>query len=105
MQDVVHTYGSKIRGMLVTNPSNPTGSVFSKRHIMEILNFANEYQIPIVADEIYGDMTFDDNVFFPMAHVVSEMDNCHVPIITTSGLSKMFLLPGWRVGWITFYDK
>lgn len=95
-----------VRGMVVNNPSNPTGGVFSERHLVEILEFAQKHRLPIVADEIYGDLVFGNTRFHPMAQVAAAQPlGCQVPIITASGLAKEFLLPGWRVGWITFHDN
>lgn len=80
--------GNKVvRGILVNNPSNPTGAVYSEEHLMQIVKLAKRYIIPIIADEIYGDMTFGRNVFHPMANVAAKL-GCSVPIITASGLGK-----------------
>jgi tyrosine aminotransferase len=93
-----------VRAMVTNNPSSPTGSVFSERHIVQILEFARKHRLPIVADEVYGDLTFGPNQFHPMAQMAARLGK-QVPIITASGISKQFLLPGWRVGWLTFHDK
>jgi len=93
-----------VRGILVNNPSNPTGAVYSEEHLIQIVKLAEKYQIPIIADEIYGDMTFGCNVFHPMANVAARM-GYHVPIITASGLGKQYLVPGWRLGWVVFQDS
>ena len=85
-----------VRGILVNNPSNPTGAVYSEEHLMQIVKLAEKYQIPIIADEIYGDMTFGCNVFHPMANVAARM-GYHVPIITASGLGKQCKLFVCRV--------
>jgi tyrosine aminotransferase len=90
-----------VRGIVVNNPSNPTGSVYSKEHLEDIVNLARSLQVPVIADEVYGDLTFGENEFYPMAQVAR---GC-VPIITASGLAKQYLLPGWRVGWIVFHDS
>ncbi len=93
-----------IRGIVVNNPSNPTGSVFSKSHLIDIVQLCRRYRLPIVADEVYGNLVFGENVFHPVAKVAAEQGR-QVPVITASGLAKQFLLPGWRIGWITFHDK
>jgi tyrosine aminotransferase len=100
----IMTKHSNIRAMVVNNPSSPTGAVFSEHHIKEILEFAREKRLPIVADEVYGDLTFGENKFFPMAQMAAQLGR-QVPVITASSLSKQYLLPGWRVGWLTFHDK
>lgn len=94
---------SPIRAMVITNPSTH-GSVFSKDHLQKILNFALKHRLPIVSDEVYGELTFGSNRFHPMARVAAELGR-RVPIITTSGFSKQFLIPGWRIGWATFQDN
>jgi len=97
--------GSKlIRGIIVNNPSNPTGGVFSKSHLAQIINFCQRHRLPIVADEVYGNLVFGENTFHPVAQVAAELGR-KVPVITASGLAKQFLLPGWRIGWITFHDN
>lgn len=104
LQELVHTYGSQVRGILVNNPSNPTGAVFSKAHLESLVNFCQHHRIPIVADEVYGDLTFTNCPFYPMANVAANL-GYEVPVITVSGLAKQYLVPGWRVGWIVFQDK
>ena len=73
--------GKAVRGILVNNPSNPTGAVYSLEHLKQIVELAATYQVPIIADEIYGDMTFGNNVFHPMANVAASMGR-EVPVIT-----------------------
>ncbi|KDO28113.1 tyrosine aminotransferase [Saprolegnia parasitica CBS 223.65] len=91
---------SKTRAILVNNPSNPCGSVYSKAHLNDILSVAEAHHVPIIADEIYGDMTFGDSVFYPMASLTTT-----VPVISCAGLAKLFAVPGWRVGWIAVHDR
>ena len=95
---------SNVRALVINNPSSATGSVFSEKHLAEIVEFASAHRIPIVSDEIYGDLTFGSNVFIPIAQVAAKSGSS-VPVITATGISKQFLLPGWRVGWLTFQDK
>jgi aspartate/methionine/tyrosine aminotransferase len=94
-----------IRGIVVNNPSNPTGAVYSTHHLEEIIGMCQEYYVPIIADEIYGDLIFPSHLtFVSLAQLAAQMGRI-VPIITASGIGKQFLLPGWRVGWICFQDK
>lgn len=55
--------------ILVNNPSNPCGSNYSAAHLKEILAVAEEKHLPILADEIYADLVFGDEIFTPMATV------------------------------------
>jgi tyrosine aminotransferase len=93
-----------VRALIINNPSSPTGSVFSERHLEQLLSFALRHRLPIVSDEVYGTLTFGTNQFYPMAQIAARYGR-KVPIITASGLSKQFMLPGWRVGWLTFQDN
>ncbi|KAK4687061.1 tyrosine aminotransferase, partial [Tremellales sp. Uapishka_1] len=86
------------RAILITNPSNPCGSNFSRKHLTSIIDIAETHKVPIIADEIYGHMTYGSS-FTPLASLSSS-----VPVLTLSGLSKRFLLPGWRFGWVALHD-
>ncbi|KAI9917608.1 hypothetical protein PsorP6_013145 [Peronosclerospora sorghi] len=90
----------RTKAILINNPSNPCGSVYSKPHLENILALAEQNKIPIIADEIYGDMVFGSNVFFPIATLTKT-----VPVVAVGGLAKQFLIPGWRVGWIMVHDR
>jgi tyrosine aminotransferase len=93
-----------VRALVINNPSSPTGSVFSEQHLEQLLSFAVRHRLPIITDEVYGTLTFGNNQFHPMAQIAARHGR-QVPIITASGLSKQFLVPGWRVGWLTFQDN
>ena len=90
----------RTRCILVNNPSNPCGSVFSKSHLQGILAIAEKYCLPIIADEIYAHMCFSGNPFHPIASLTTT-----VPVLSIGGMAKEFLVPGWRVGWITVHDR
>lgn len=91
---------SSVRAIVVNNPSNPCGSVYPVEHLRELLAIAEEARVPIVADEIYGDMTYGDSKFVPMASLTET-----VPILSVGGIAKQFLVPGWRVGWVCVHDR
>ncbi|KAG5684610.1 hypothetical protein PVAND_013835 [Polypedilum vanderplanki] len=86
--------------IIVTNPSNPCGSVFSKQHILDILEIAERHYVPIIADEIYEHFVFPGNEYFSMASLSK-----NVPILSCGGTTKRFLVPGWRLGWIIVHDR
>lgn len=85
--------------ILVNNPSNPCGSVYTKEHLLQILAVAEKHALPVISDEIYAGMVFDGSVFYPMASL-----STNVPILTCGGLAKRYLVPGWRVGWVFIHD-
>jgi tyrosine aminotransferase len=51
------------RAILINNPSNPCGSVYSKEHLLDILKVAEKYMLPVITDEIYADMVFKGKHF------------------------------------------
>lgn len=85
--------------ILVCNPGNPSGAVFRKQHLQEIVEVAHRRGVPIISDEVYSSIVFSGSKFLPMASVAGG-----VPILTVSSLSKNFLVPGWRLGWIILQD-
>lgn len=62
---------------------------------------AKKYNVIVIADEIYEDLVFEGNEYIPLARISEEIK---VPILTCSGLAKIFLVPGWRFGWIALKD-
>jgi len=84
--------------ILLNNPSNPCGSVYSKEHLKEICEFAYKNKLVILADEIYADMVFEKETFTSCGAVSTG------PIYLLGGLAKQYLAPGWRVGWIVLHD-
>jgi len=91
---------AKTRAIVINNPSNPCGSVFSEAHLKEILKFALEHRLVIIADEIYANITFEKHKFTPIASLSTE-----VPVLSIGGLAKQYCVPGWRVGWILIHDR
>ncbi|KAI8907200.1 pyridoxal phosphate-dependent transferase [Gorgonomyces haynaldii] len=91
---------SKTKCILINNPSNPCGSVYSKQHLLGLLDIAERHHLPVISDEIYADMVFEGFHFYPLATLTKK-----VPILTCGGLAKKFLVPGWRVGWVMIHDR
>ncbi len=87
----------KTRGIVVINPNNPTGAVYSRRKLEQICELARRHNLVILADEIYDKLILDtDAEHISLASLAPD-----VPVITFSGLSKPYLAPGWRIGWAT----
>ena len=84
----------RTRALGVIDPNTPTGAVYPAAVRRELVALADECNIPLLADEVYADLAFDGPVN-AMASV-----NPDAPVITFSSLSKAYLAPGWRSGWL-----
>jgi alanine-synthesizing transaminase len=82
------------RALVIIDPNNPTGAVYSRDTRAALLDFADHHGLTILADEVYGDLGFDGPVA-PLG--ILDPD---APIISFSSLSKAYLAPGWRTGWM-----
>ena len=85
------------KGIVIINPNNPTGALYPTKTVKEIIDIAGEYHIPIISDEIYDDIVFDRE---QKATATLAKD---VPVVTFNGFSKVYLCPGWRVGYTLFH--
>jgi alanine-synthesizing transaminase len=82
------------RAIVVINPNNPTGAVYSRRTLEAIAELARQHNLVIIADEIYDKLMLDGDEHVSIATLAPD-----VPVVTLNGLSKAYLVPGWRVGW------
>jgi alanine-synthesizing transaminase len=85
------------RGIVLINPNNPTGAVYPREMLEEIVRIAEEHQIIVFADEIYDQMLYGDAEHVPMATLVH-----NTLCATFNGLSKIYRACGYRVGWVAF---
>lgn len=88
--------------IIINNPSNPCGAVFSKSHLEKILKVCGRKRLPIIADEIYESVVFQGTTWHSLASV---NESVGLPVLTVGGLAKRFLVPGWRMGWIVIHDR
>ena len=87
----------RTRGIVLINPNNPTGAVYSRELLEEITRIAEQNRIVVFADEIYDEMLYGDAEHIPMATLVNE-----TLCATFNGLSKIYRACGYRVGWMAF---
>lgn len=88
---------SRTRAIVVINPNNPTGAVYSRATLEAIARIAERHQLILFCDEIYDQILYGDAEFVPMATLV------HGTLCATlSGLSKVYRACGYRVGWVSF---
>ncbi len=98
-EDLRKKITDKTVAILVINPNNPTGSVYNEKTLREIVSIAGEYGLPLISDEIYDQLTYDEPQT-PMVRIAGD-----VPVIGFNGVSKVYLAPGWRVGYAYFHDR
>ena len=84
----------RTKALVVIDPNNPTGATYPEETRRALLEIADDNNIPLLADEVYADLAFDG----PVAAFARQ--NPDAPVITFSSLSKAYLAPGWRSGWM-----
>ncbi len=99
IDDLRSKISDKTRAIVITNPNNPTGSVYDKKVIQEILDIAGEHDLPLVSDEIYDQLVYEKE-FASAASLTKD-----VPVIGLNGFSKVYGMTGWRLGYIYFKGK
>jgi alanine-synthesizing transaminase len=82
------------RALVVIDPNNPTGAAYPEDVRRALIEIADQHNVPLLADEVYGDLAYDG----PVAPIASLYPDA--PIISFSSLSKAYLAPGWRAGWM-----
>ena len=92
--DIARKVNDQTRAIVVGNPNNPTGGVYSRSTLQTIAELARRHNLVIFADEIYDKLILDGDPQPSLAALAPD-----VPTITFNGLSKSYLAPGWRVGW------
>ena len=88
-----------ICAIMIINPDNPTGMVYSKETLQQIVAIAQEFGLFIIADEVYNNVVYNGEVTVPISDVIGD-----VPAISLKGISKEFPWPGSRCGWIEVYN-
>lgn len=95
MADIAAKVSGRTRGIVVINPNNPTGAVYSEAMLSQIVELAREHDLIIFADEIYDRITYDEAEHIPLGRLATD-----VLCITFNGLSKAYRLAGFRSGWL-----
>ncbi len=93
-------YNESIAGILIINPDNPTGMIYPKSVLKEMVAIAKEHDLFLISDEIYANIEYGSDAFVPLSRLLDG-----VPAIIMRGLSKEVPWPGARCGWIEVYNK
>lgn len=94
LDDIRSKITSKARALCIINPNNPTGEVFNSKNLKQLIDVAAEHDMYIICDEIYDKLVFDQE-FTGIGKVAKD-----AAVILLNGFSKVYLMTGWRCGYI-----
>jgi alanine-synthesizing transaminase len=95
VEDIAARINPRTKAILLINPNNPTGAIYSRDTLEKVAELARKHNLLILADEIYDRLIIDDEC----EHISIATIAPDLPVITFNGLSKAYLVPGWRIGW------
>ncbi|KAL8197730.1 hypothetical protein R6Q57_024264 [Mikania cordata] len=85
--------------MVIINPGNPCGNIFTSEHLEKVAKTAKKLGILVISDEVYDHLAFGKKPFVPMGTFGSI-----TPVVTLGSISKRWIVPGWRLGWLAIND-
>ncbi len=95
IEDIRSKVTERTKAIVVINPNNPTGAVYSKEILQQIVDVAREHSLLILADEIYDKILYDDAKHINIASLCPDL-----LCLTFNGLSKAYRVAGYRSGWL-----
>src|SRR5580658_4753743 len=100
LADIKRKLTPRTRAIVLINPNNPTGSFCSRETLEQIADLARRHNLVVFSDEIYDKLILDyDSQGNTTPHIAFAAVAPDVPCITFGGMSKNYLVPGWRIGW------
>ena len=94
LENILSKINSRSRAICIISPNNPTGEVFDRKSLQQIIDVAAEHDLYVICDEIYDKIVFDDQ-YTGIGKVAKD-----APVILLNGFSKAYLMSGWRCGYI-----
>ncbi len=94
LEDLRKKITSRSRALCIISPNNPTGEVFDRKSLQQLIDIATEHDLYVICDEIYDKITFD-STFTGIGKVAKD-----APVVLLNGFSKAYLMTGWRCGYI-----
>lgn len=94
LADIERKITPHTRGIVIINPNNPTGSLCTRQMLEQIAELARRHNLIVFSDEIYDKLILDGTPHMAFASIAPD-----VPCVTFGGMSKNYLVPGWRIGW------
>ncbi|MBZ6001103.1 MAG: pyridoxal phosphate-dependent aminotransferase [Leuconostoc gelidum] len=94
--DDLEKLSDHVKLIIVNSPTNPTGQVYSRQELVELLDWAKKHDTYIILDEIYGQLVYNGAVFTSGLQIKT-LENSRMIIV--DGVSKAYAMTGWRIGW------
>ena len=98
LDDLRKKMNDHTRAIVIINPNNPCGALYDRKTVKAMVDLAGEYNVPIISDEIYDQIAYVDTV--STANVAKD-----VTVIGLNGFSKVYLMTGWRLGYMYLTGK
>jgi aspartate/methionine/tyrosine aminotransferase len=98
IDDLRQKVTAKTRAVVLINPNNPCGALYSEKIVKSIVDLAGEHKVLLISDEIYDRIVFRTG-FVSAAHLADD-----VSVVGMNGFSKTYLMTGWRLGYMYFHD-
>jgi alanine-synthesizing transaminase len=98
VNDIRSKVTNATRGIVIINPNNPCGALYDEKIVREMVNLAGEYSLLLISDEIYDRIVYEKK-FVSTSRLAED-----VPVLGLNGFSKAYLMTGWRLGYMYFYD-
>jgi aspartate aminotransferase len=97
LDDLENLVTARTKAIIINSPSNPTGAVYNKYDVKDLLNFASDHELLVISDEVYDHMVYDDKHH----SFLSDYDN----VVVINSFSKRFAMTGWRLGYMVASTK
>jgi alanine-synthesizing transaminase len=98
IDDLRSKISEKTRAIVINNPNNPTGALYRRKMVKKMLDVAGEHDLLILSDEIYDQIRYVED-YVSTAHLAKDL-----PVVGLNGFSKVYLMTGWRLGYMYFHE-
>jgi alanine-synthesizing transaminase len=98
IDDLRSKISEKTRAIVINNPNNPTGALYRRKMVKQMLDVAGEHDLLILSDEIYDQIRYVED-YVSTAHLAKDL-----PVVGLNGFSKVYLMTGWRLGYMYFHE-
>ena len=99
IDDLRSKISEKTRAIVIINPNNPTGALYRQKVVKQILDVAGEHDLLVLSDEIYDQIRYIED-YASTAHLAKDL-----PVVGLNGFSKVYLMTGWRLGYVYFHEQ